>query len=314
MPSRVTREFIAARVKTHFIVNPRSGRAASALDAVRAFASRHGATVSLTERSRHASELARNALAAGAELIVAVGGDGTMNEIASALVHTEAIFGLIPCGSGDGLGRHLGIHGPIDRALQILTSGQPRRIDTGLANGRPFFAVAGLGFEAEIAERFNRLTRRGFWRYLSTSAKAWRQFVPLSCTLIHEGHSERLEVFTLAVANTAQYGNDARIAPQARVDDGLLDLTAVPPVGLLNALPLLIRLFSGRLVPPAVLHRRGAGFVVEGLASGLVLHTDGETQAAGARVEFSVRPGSLRVMAPPDSEEAKQKVRDATPS
>lgn len=293
----------ASPLKTHFIVNPRSGRAASALDAVRTFASRHGATVSLTERPRHASELARRALAEEAGLIVAVGGDGTMNEIASTLVHTRAIFGLIPCGSGDGLGRHLGIHGPVGRALELLVTGQPRRIDTGLANGRPFFAVAGLGFEAEIAERFNRLTKRGFWRYLSTSARAWRQFAPLSCHVAHEGGSERLRVFTLAAANTAQYGNGARIAPGARVDDGLLDLTVVPPVSLITALPLLLRLFSGHLSPPAVWRRQAAHFVVDDLAPGLVLHTDGETQPAGPRVEFSVQPASLRVMAPPESGE-----------
>jgi diacylglycerol kinase (ATP) len=288
-------------LKTHFIVNPRSGRAAASLDAVRAFASRHGATVTLTERSRHASELARRALAENADLIVAVGGDGTMNEVASTLVDTRAIFGLVPCGSGDGLGRHLGIHGPVNRALEFLVSGRPRSIDTGLANGRPYFAVAGLGFEAEIAARFNRLTKRGFWRYLSTSARAWRQFVPISCQVAHEGRSERMQVFTLAVANTAQYGNDVRIAPGARVDDGLLDLTVVPPVTLINALPLLFRLFLGRLNPPAVWRRRAARFVVDGLAPDLILHTDGETQPAGSRVEFSVRPASLRVMVPPDA-------------
>lgn len=287
-----------ARLKTHFIVNPRSGSAAAALDRVRTFARRHDAIVNLTERPRHASELARRALAENAGLVVAVGGDGTMNEVASSLVGTETLFGLIPCGSGDGLGRHLGIHGPVDRALQLLVTGQPRRIDPGLANGRPFFAVAGLGFEAEIAQRFNRLIQRGFWRYLSTSARAWRQWVPLACHLSQEDRSESLRVFTLAVANTAQYGNNAWIAPRARVDDGLLDLTGVPPVNFRNALPLLIRLFSGHLFPPTVLHRRAARFVVDGLASGQVLHTDGETQPAGGRVEFSVRPASLRIMAP----------------
>ena len=289
----------AAHLKIHFIVNPRSGRAAAALEAVRSFARRHDATVNLTERSGHASDLARTALNDRAELVVAVGGDGTMNEIASTLVHTNAILGLVPCGSGDGLGRNLGIHGPINRALQLLIDGCPRRIDTGIANGRPFFVVAGLGFEAEIAARFNHLTARGFWRYLTTSAKAWRQFAPLSCSVNHGDHRKPVSAFTLAVANTDQYGNNARIAPGARIDDGLLDLTVVPPVSLFRAPSLCIRLFSGRLNPPAVWRQQGARFVVDDLAAGLVLHTDGETQPAGPRVEFIVQPSSLRVMTPP---------------
>jgi diacylglycerol kinase (ATP) len=287
------------RLKTHFIVNPRSGKAATALEAVKSFARDRGATLTITERSGHAGELARRALAENCELIVAVGGDGTMNEIASILVNSHAIFGLIPCGSGDGLGRHLGIHGSIDRALTLLVDGKPRNIDTGLANGRPFFAVAGLGFEAEIATRFNRLTKRGFWRYLATSARAWRQFVPISCSVVHGRERESLRAFTVAVANTDQYGNGARIAPNALVDDGLLDLTAVPPVSIITALPLVVRLFSGRLFPPSVWRRRAANFVVEDLPPGLTLHTDGETQPAGSQVNFSIQPASLRVMAPP---------------
>src|SRR5690606_28180779 len=101
------------RLKTAFIVNPRSGCAAGAIPLVRSHAQREGATLRLTERSRHASELALEALGEGCELVVAVGGDGTMNEVAAMLVDTSATFGLVPCGSGDGLGRHLGIHGPI---------------------------------------------------------------------------------------------------------------------------------------------------------------------------------------------------------
>ncbi|HEX2852548.1 MAG TPA: diacylglycerol kinase family protein [Opitutaceae bacterium] len=283
-------------MKTHFIVNPRSGGAARALEPVQAFAKRHGASVAITERSRHASELARRAMEENCELIVAVGGDGTMNEVAGALTGTDAVLGLVPCGSGDGLGRHLGIHGPLPHALEIIVSGHARTIDTGMANGHPFFTVAGLGFEAEISSRFNRLTQRGFLRYLTTSARAWRDFKPFECTVEHAGNREQLRLFTLAVANSDQYGNNALIAPGARVDDGLLDLTAVPPVNLLNALPLFSRLFSGSLHAANVTRRQSTHFIVDGLAAGSLLHTDGEIHPAGSRVEFSIRPGSLRVM------------------
>ncbi|MES2694104.1 MAG: acylglycerol kinase family protein [Verrucomicrobiota bacterium] len=114
-------------LKTRFIVNLRSGAAARALPEVEAFAARRGAEVTLTQHARHAFELATEALAAGAQLVVAVGGDGTMNEVASALVDTPATFGLVPCGSGNGLGRHLGIHGSTAHALALLEAGHTIR-------------------------------------------------------------------------------------------------------------------------------------------------------------------------------------------
>jgi len=221
-----------------------------------------------------------------------------MNEVASALAGTSASLGLVPCGSGDGLGRHLGIHGPTSHALDILNHGRPAIIDTAEADGHPFFTAAGIGFEAEIAQRFNTLHRRGFARYLTTAAKAFREYRPQTYLVSHGGRRETLHAFTLAVANASQYGNNARIAPAARVDDGQLDLCAVPPVGFANAAPLLARLFRGTLDRAAgVVSRQGTRFVVERPAPG-PLHTDGELHAAGVRLEFIVRPASLRILVP----------------
>lgn len=288
----------AAPLKTRFIVNLRSGRASRVLPHVTRFAAGHGADVVLTERARHAGELAQRALDDGCTLVVAVGGDGTLNETAGALIGTSATFGLIPCGSGDGLGRHLGIHGPVAKALGILDHGQPRLIDTGLADGHPFFTVAGLGFEAEIAQRFNRLRQRGFLRYVTTIARALREWEPQHYAFTYPDGRDEIRAFTLAVANSDQYGNQARVAPAARVDDGLLDLCAVPPVNGWNALPLLRRLFNGTMAnaPGAVL-RRATRFEVQRRAPGL-LHTDGEVHEAGSTVVFEIRPASLRVMCP----------------
>jgi diacylglycerol kinase (ATP) len=269
------------------------------VDTLRAFAAQHGAEVRLTERARHASDLARQALDAGCDLIVAAGGDGTLNEVAGVLVDTPATLGLVPCGSGDGLGRHLRIHGSITRALSILDSGRPRLIDTGLADGHPFFTAAGIGFEAEIASRFNQLRRRGFLRYLTTAAGAFRQWEPEEYLVTADGQTARIRAFTLAVANSDQYGNNARIAPDARADDGLLDLCAVPAVTCWNALPLATGLFRGTVgAVRGVTVRRSARFLVERSAPGL-LHTDGELHDAGTRLEFTIRPASLRVMCPP---------------
>jgi len=288
-------------VKTRFIVNPRSGRALRALPTVKRFAAQHGADVILTERSRHATELAANALAEGFELIVAVGGDGTMNEVASALIDTNGILGLIPCGSGNGLGRHLGIHGSLRHALGVLLSGTPHLIDSGLADGHPFFTVAGLGFEAEIAQRFNLLKRRGFLRYLATTVRAFSRWTPKRYAISYPNGRTELEAFTLAVANSDQYGNNATIAPGARADDGQLDLCTIPPLTALNTVPLATLLFCGRVDRQrGVFLRRATEFVVEREGPG-PLHTDGETHEAGNIVKFSIRPASLRILVPAKS-------------
>lgn len=298
MAARATFRRLGPPLKTRFIVNPRSGRAHVALPAIRDFARRHGAEVRPTERPRHASVLAREALDAGCDRIVAVGGDGTMNEIASVLAGTPAVLALVPCGSGDGLGRHLGIHGSPEHALRIFVEGRIRIIDTGLADGHPFFTASGLGFEAEIARRFNALTRRGFARYVSTSARAFRQWEAEEYTIDCGATRTRMKAFTVVVANANQYGNDARIAPRARVDDGILDLCALPPVGWSNAVPLLSHLFRGTIDRARGVHTAAApSFVIERAAPG-PLHTDGELHDAGTRIEFTVRPASLRIMAP----------------
>jgi YegS/Rv2252/BmrU family lipid kinase len=291
-------------VKTRFIVNPRSGRAARALPAVRAFATARLAEVVVTDHPRHATELATRAVADGCQLIVAVGGDGTINEVATVLTGRDAVLGLVPCGSGNGLGRTLGVHGSIDRALAFLVEGRPRLIDTGLADGRAFFVTAGFGFEAAVSEEFNRHTLRGLPRYLATAARLWRDYQPQKCIVTCDGLRESRRVFTLAVANCDQYGNGARIAPGALPDDGVLDLTAIPPATWRNGPALLARLFLGSLNHRAdVLRLRSKRFVVERPAPGLI-HIDGEIHPAGATVAFEIRPRSLRVMAPAPDETA----------
>jgi len=290
-------------LKVRFIFNPHSGSNRKnpylrdrALEFIAA--RKLDATLVATERPRHATDLARQAVADGCGLVVAIGGDGTMNEVATGLVDTPAVFGLIPCGSGNGLGRHLGIHKAGHGAFRTLLEGRPLSIDTGMVNGFPFFCAAGTGFEALIASRFSTLTSRGFSGYLRTSASAWWSYKPEAYTIHHAAGSIKVEAFTLAVANSSQYGNNAYIAPRASVHDGLLDLTAVPHVNVFNAGPLLWRLFNGSIDRgTAVTHMQGESFVIERAKPGWI-HTDGEPRATTARLEVSLKPQSLRIMVP----------------
>jgi len=293
-------------LKARFIFNPRSGHNARnpyLLKHAQQFIADHrlDAEVVLTERPRHATELARQAIDEGCQLVVAIGGDGTMNEVGCALVGTETVLGLIPCGSGNGLGRHLGIPGPGKGAFRTLLDGKPRPIDTGQANGIPFFNAMGIGFDAEISDRFNRLSRRGLEAYAHTAISAFFHFRPQVCTILN-GQSKLLtSAFIVSIANSDQYGNDCFIAPGAEVDDGRLNVTVIKKVNLFNALPIAVRLFTGSIGGSrSVLRLSGSHFVIERATTGL-LHTDGETHQTEAVIEVSVLARSLHIMVPPET-------------
>jgi len=292
--------------RTRFIFNPRSGHNARnpwLLGYTRDFIAQHqlDASVVPTEHPLHATELARRALDDGCELVVAIGGDGTMNEVAAALVGTNAALGLIPCGSGNGLGRHLGIPGPGKGAFRALLGNHTRVIDTGSVDGHAFFNAMGLGFDAEISARFNALTRRGLPAYVRTSASTLFSYRSANY-IIRAGDAAPVSspAFIVAVANSDQYGNDCFIAPGAKVDDGLLDLTLLSRVNVWNAIPLALRLFAGKISGAASVTRlRAARFIIERPEPGFI-HTDGEVRAAPATVEVRVLPGSLKIVVPPN--------------
>lgn len=294
-------------MKLRFIVNPRSGkrrRNAGILGLLREFIAARaidGDIVS-TEGPGHATEIARDAVAAGCLRIVAVGGDGTVNEVAQALIHSPAALGLVPCGSGNGLALHLELPTALSDALELATgtSGRIVELDTGTVNGLPFVNAMGMGLDAEVSRRFNRLARRGFIAYTRTALAAFLRRKAERCTISVGGHRELVDALLIAVANSDQYGNHAKIAPHARVDDGMLDLVAVRPTGLLGAGLLGAQLFLGSIDrSPRVRRLRGARFLIERPAAGLI-HTDGETHVASATLEVLVRPRSLRFIVPAD--------------
>jgi YegS/Rv2252/BmrU family lipid kinase len=285
-----------------FIFNPCSGRNRNSrlLPMVRDFISARGldADVAATEGPGHATELAREAVAGGCRRVIAVGGDGTMNEVAQALVNSPSTLALVPCGSGNGLARHLGL--PAAPAAALELAGDPDAlavpIDTGSVNGRPFFNAMGLGLDAEVSRRFNNLTRRGLPAYLRTALDAFFRRRRERCTVTADGVAREFDVLLIAVANSDQYGNGAFVAPGARADDGLLDLVAVEPVGVPGALLLGIRLFLGSFDRSRRVHRiQGGHFTIERSSAGIV-HTDGEIHETGAVLDVFVRKASLSVV------------------
>lgn len=291
------------RPRMRFIYNPRSGvvtRKAGVLALIEEFRAAHDlpATLVPTERAGHAAELARAAVDDGCAVVVAVGGDGTINQVASALVGTEAALGLLPCGSGNGLGRHLGIRTADAAACRTLLEGRIRQIDTGWVEDRPFFNTMGLGFDVEIARRFNLLTRRGLPAYVATTLRTWVGYSSDHYTIEAAGESITSAAFLISIANSDQYGNDCFIAPGARIDDGLLDLTLVRRVHPFNAVPLALHLFRRTITAGAdIVRRRAPAFRILRRQPGPI-HTDGEVHEAPAELHVRVQPASLRVLVP----------------
>lgn len=287
-----------------FIFNPHSGlnrKRPGFIRQVRDWiaAERLDAEFWATERPHHATELARSAVTRGCERIIAIGGDGTLNEVACGVVHSPAALGLIPCGSGNGLGRHLGVHGSLQLALRIVRDGRVRKIDTGLAAGHRFCNVMGMGFDAEIARRFNHLPSRGFTTYLTTGWNSYFNYRPETYTIrTADGRTTTHTAFIVAVANSDQYGNNARVAPGALVDDGRLDLTAIPPMGFARAGLALVRMFGGDIRRQrGVFSAQGEAFTIIRPAPG-VIHVDGETRDAGAEIQIRIEPRSLGFLVP----------------
>jgi len=285
-----------------FIFNPCSGRRRNArlLPAVRALIAGRplNADLMITDGPGHATELARQAVARGCARVVAVGGDGTMNEVAQALINTNTSLAMVPCGSGNGLARHLGLPGTSDEAMALAANlgASIATIDTGSVNGHPFFNAMGLGLDAEVSRRFNALTRRGLPAYARTALSVFLGRRSERCVITCDGTSQSIEALLISVANSDQYGNGAFVAPGATVDDGLLDLVAVQPTGAFRAAALGVRLFLGSFDRSPRVHRlRGGYFVIERPSAGIV-HTDGEIHQTGALLTIEIRPRSLSVV------------------
>lgn len=260
---------------------------------------RLNAEVFVTERPGHARELAQAGLRRGATMFVAWGGDGTVNEVGSALVGSDATMAIVPSGSGNGLARELGV--PLDpaAAFQVVFEGRARVIDAGELDGHLFFNIAGIGLDARVAYRFAEggLERRGFVRYLELAAREVLSFTPHEYALTADGRDRSVRPLLIAIANSRQYGNGALIAPEAVLDDGKLDVVVVNYLPAWRVLMHAPKLFAGTVAKvPGVSITRTSRLGIASDAA-LVYHVDGEPHVGGTSVHASIHSRALRVMA-----------------
>jgi YegS/Rv2252/BmrU family lipid kinase len=250
--------------------------------------------VFVTERRGHARELAAAAVARGAHLVIAWGGDGTVNEVASALLGTDAALGMVPSGSGNGLARDLAVSWNAEQAIADAVSAPARRIDAGEIGGRPFVSVAGIGFDAHVAACFERSAgRRGLAGYVRIAARELWRYRAASYRLGDAGEGRRALLVT--VANSSQFGNGARIAPAAKIDDGLLDMVVFEETSRIATIWGIPRLFTGTVARVrGVSTERIVRATVESDRP-MIFHVDGEPVSGGNRLDIRVLPGALRV-------------------
>ena len=291
------------------IVNPLSGAGANpdvAATRVALLTRRFGAAglsgeVHLTERRRHAAELAAWAVARGVHTVLAWGGDGTINEVASVLAGTAVTLGIVPAGSGNGFANELGVPREPAAAIDVAIKGRDRHVDAGEIDGRLFFNIAGIGFDAVVAEQFNlrgTLGNRGMGPYVRIGVRETFRYRAGTYRVTLDGEEIVSNALVIAFANGREYGNRIRVAPQALVDDGKLEALVVEDRGPFARLWMARHLALGTADKAVGIRLRSIVSARVESDQEILYHVDGEVGRAQGSVDVRVRPRLLRVRVP----------------
>lgn len=248
-----------------------------------------------TEAPGHAHQLARKMAEENFHIAVAVGGDGTMNEVASALVHTNTALGIIPCGSGNGLARHLGIPLNIKEAISLFNYHRIIDIDYGTANDIKFFCTCGVGFDAHVGHIFAQNQKRGFWTYVKSVLGEFVKYKAKKYIFKTIEHKFKKRAFLITFANASQYGNDAFIAPHADIQDGLIDVCVLEPFPPLKAVEIGVKLMKRKIDQCRYVQILKASEIKIKRKKKDVFHYDGEPCIMKKKIVVRAHPKGLKV-------------------
>ena len=288
------------KAKIVFIVNPITGTSDKShiIDLIPKYldSQRFEWTICKTEHKGHAAEFVGKATEEGADIVVAVGGDGTVNEVARSLIHSETALGIIPCGSGNGLARHLYIPMSPDGALQVLADCHIEALDYGIIDQQPFFCTCGVGFDAFISDRFAKAGRRGLLTYIENTLKEGLKYKPDTYEITIDGERQVYKAFLIACANASQYGNNVYIAPHASMSDGLMDVTLIEPFTVLEAPQMAIQLFNKTITTNSRIHSFKCKQVHIKRSAPGVIHFDGDPKDAGEELDVRLVPKGIKMV------------------
>lgn len=292
------------RQKLLFIINPVSGVKRKGLKEFKSQVEefldldRFSADFRITTDPGNAVQLSREGLEDGVDIFVAVGGDGTLNEVGSVISGTDASMGIIPAGSGNGLAHHLGIPGKISDAVELINRNKTNKIDTCLVNDVFFMSIAGIGFDARVARQFAKSGQRGFKTYARIAMMEYFNYKPRKYKLILDDEELKISAFFISFANSNQFGYNARIAPQASLTDGKLDVCIVkkPPV---QAFPAIAHMMFTRKIDQSKYMEvyRASRILVE-RKKGKTVNIDGEAVRMPKKLDIRVIPTSLNLIVP----------------
>ena len=255
-------------------------------------------TICKTQYAGHAFDIASEAVKNHVDFVVAIGGDGTINEIGRALIHTETALGIVPCGSGNGLARHLHIPMDTTKAISIINEAHVRAIDYGVIAGHPFFCTCGVGFDAFVSLKFADSGKRGLLSYLENTLQQSLTYKPETYEIENSTGTVKYKAFLIACANASQYGNNAYIAPQASLTDGMMDITVLEPFTVLDVPSLAFQLFNRTLDKNSRIKTMRDKKIVIHRASEGVFHFDGDPTQGGKDLEVEIKPLGLNVITP----------------
>lgn len=289
--------------KIIFILNPISGTVSKAgipgLIEERLDKEKFDCRIAETKYAGHATELAQQAAWQGIDIVVAVGGDGTVNEVGRALVNTKTAMGILPCGSGNGLARHLNLPMNLKKCIDILNDCDIHTLDYGLINRHPFFCTCGMGFDAFISMKFAEAGKRGPITYMQKILEEGLSYQPETYEIEDEEGTRRYKAFLVSAANASQYGNNAYIAPQASMSDGLLDIIIMEPFDLIEAPQVAIELFNKTLDKNLKIKTFRASHIHIHRKSEGIIHYDGDPVMADADVDISIVPKGINIIVNP---------------
>ena len=285
--------------KVLLIVNPISGgkdkKRILALVEKRLDKDRFSFEIRPTEYAGHGIELAREA---DADIVVAVGGDGTVSEVAQGIAGTGKALGIIPCGSGDGLALHLGISRRPKKAIRQLNRSETAVMDYGMVEGHPFFCTTGVGMDADVAWAFAKSGKRGLKTYVQKTLQVWRHFEPDTYRIEVDGKVHEQKATFVTVANVNQWGNNAVIAPGASLRDGLFDITILHPFSLWDVPALGLKLLFKRFTRARkVTALRGSRIVLQ-RSKTAPAHFDGDPIELGTTLHIEMHAAAVRVQVP----------------
>lgn len=273
--------------------------------------------IAKTEYVGHATEIAKSAAQREVDVVCAIGGDGTVNEVASGLIHTKTALAIIPSGSGNGLARHLRIPTDPLSAIKIINRGLVQEMDYGIVNKRPFFCTCGVGFDAFISQRFAESGKRGPVSYIENVLNSSLNYHPetYDVDIINDQEGKEshqvYKAFLISCANASQYGNNAYIAPSASVRDGIMDVTIIEPFTAIEAPQLAIQLFGGTIEQNSRIKTFQCKKAVIRRSKKGVVHYDGDPVQMGAKINVEIVHNGLLCISPseegvPDVEERVQ--------